>query len=64
MAELVGLFGTMLLEPWHPGKGAKPGPIIQFNCGEVHTHGSYKKKQNLRELNKNDPPFRQTIIDS
>ena len=28
-----GLFGTMPLEPWHPGKDAKPDRIVQLNCG-------------------------------
>ena len=32
----------MPLEPWLPGKGAKPDHIIQLNCGEVHTHARYK----------------------
>ena len=33
---------TMLLELWHPGKGAKMDHIIQLNQGEVGTHASYK----------------------
>ena len=32
----------MPLEPWLPGKGAKPDRITQLNCGEVHTHARYK----------------------
>ena len=28
--------------PWHPGKVAKWDRVIQLNCGEVHTHASYK----------------------
>ena len=55
-------------ESWHPGKSAKPDHIIQLNCGEVRTHASHKKNQEMGELqlprNKNDPPFRQTIINS
>ena len=42
MTEPEGPFGTMQQEPWHPGKGAKLDRVIQFNCGEVCTHTSYK----------------------
>ena len=35
-------FGTMPLEPWHPGKDAKPDRVIQLSCREVHTHAIYK----------------------
>ena len=42
MTKPAGPYGTMPQEPWHPGKGAKPNCIIQLNCGEVHTHSSYK----------------------
>ena len=37
-----GLFGTMLQEPWHPGIDTTLDHVIQCNCGEVHTHASYK----------------------
>ena len=40
--ELAGPFVTMPKEPWHPGKFAKPGRIIQLNSGEVRTHANYK----------------------
>ena len=29
-------------EPWHPEKGTKPDRVIQFSCGEVRSHASYK----------------------
>ena len=35
-------FGTMPQESWHPGKGAKSSRFIKINCGEMHTHVSYK----------------------
>ena len=64
----LGVFGTMPQEPWHLGKGAKPDRVIQLNCREVFTHASYKNNQHMRRLqqprNKNDPPFRQTMISS
>ena len=40
--EPAGPFGTMPQEPWHPWKGTKLDRVIQLNCGEVHTHASYK----------------------
>ena len=43
---------TMPLEPWHPGKGAKSDHLIQLNCGEVHTHASYKTTRTLENFNK------------
>ena len=43
--EPAGPFGTMPQGPWHPGKSAKLHHVIQLNCGEVHTHASYKIKQ-------------------
>ena len=46
--ELKGPFGTMPQEPWHPGKVAKLDHIIQLNCGEVRTHGSYKQPERGR----------------
>ena len=44
----MGPFGTMPQEPWHPGKGGKPDCIIQLNCGEAHTHASYKTTEHGR----------------
>ena len=38
-------------EPWHPGKGAKPDRIIQLNCGEMHTHASYKTNRTWENFN-------------
>ena len=49
--ELAGPFGTMPQEPSHPGKDAKPGRIIKLNCGEVHTHASYKATKTLGNFN-------------
>ena len=61
-------FGTMPQEPCYPGKGAEPDCIMQLSCEEVRTHASYVKQPQHGELqrpsNKNDPPFRGTIINS
>ena len=51
-------------EPWHPGKGVKPDRFILPNCGVVCTHASYKTTRTWENFNKNDPPFRQAIINS
>ena len=63
MTKPAGPFGTMPQEPWHPEKGAKPDCIIQLNCGEVHTHAVLKPGNGgVQPRNKNDPPFRRTMI--
>ena len=63
MTKPAGPFGTMSQEPWHPEKGAKPDCIIQLNCGEVHTHAVLKPGNGgVQPRNKNDPPFRRTMI--
>ena len=49
--EPAGPFGTMPQQPWHPGKGDKPGRIIQLNCGEVCTHASYKTTRTCKNFN-------------
>ena len=41
----------MQLEPWHPGKGAKPDRVIQLNCGEMRTHASYKTNRTWENFN-------------
>ena len=51
MTEPAGPFGTMLQEPWHPGKGAKPDRVIQLNCREVRTHASYKATRTWENFN-------------
>ena len=51
MTEPAGPFGTMLQEPWHPGKGAKPDRVIQLNCREVRTHASYKTTRTWENFN-------------
>ena len=49
--EPAGPFGTMLQEPWHPGKGAKPDRVIQLNSGEVCTRASYKTTRTWENFN-------------
>ena len=44
-------FGTMPQEPSHPGMGAKSDHVIQLNCGEVHTHASYKTTRTWENFN-------------
>ena len=49
--KLAGPFGTILQEPWHPGKGAKSDHVIQLNCGKVHTHASYETTRTWENFN-------------
>ena len=51
MTKLACPFGTMPQEPWYPGKGAKPGCIIQHNCREVRHHASYKTTRTCEKFN-------------
>ena len=51
MTEPAGPFRTMPQEPCHPGKGAKPHRVIQFNCGEVSIHASYKTTRAWENFN-------------
>ena len=44
-------FETIPQEPWHPGKGAKLDRVVQLNCGEVHTHASYKTTRTWENFN-------------
>ena len=47
--ELAGPLGTIPQEPWHPGKGAKPHHIINYD--KVHTHTSYKTTKTWENFN-------------
>ena len=38
-------------ETRHPGKDAKLDRVIQLNCGEVHTHASYKATRTWENFN-------------
>ena len=49
--DLAGPFGTMPQELWHPEKDTKPDCVIQLNCGEVHTHASYKATRTWENFN-------------
>ena len=40
-----------LQETRHPGKDAKLDRVIQLNCGEVHTHASYKATRTWENFN-------------
>ena len=44
-------FGTTPQVPQHPGKGTESDRIIQLNCGEVHTHASYKTIRKWENFN-------------
>ena len=46
-----GSFGTILREPWHPGKGAKSDRVIQLSCAEVPAHASYKTIRTWENFN-------------
>ena len=50
-SKLMGPFGTMPQELWHPEKGAKPDRVIQLNCKEVHAHASYNTTRPWENLN-------------
>ena len=47
----VGPFRTMPQGPRRPGKEAKLDRVIQFNCGEVCTHASYKTTRTWKNFN-------------
>ena len=49
--KLTGSFGTMLQDPWHPGKDVKPDWSIQVNCREVHTHACYETTRTCKNFN-------------
>ena len=64
--QLVGPFGTMPQEPWHPGKGAKLDRIIgNSTAGKCAPMQVIKQPEHGRtsttEEEKN-PPFRRTMI--
>ena len=40
--------GTETLTSW---KSAEPDHVIQLNCGEVHTHASYKTTRTWENFN-------------
>ena len=51
MTKPAGPFGTMPQEPQHPGKCVKPDHAIQLNCGEMHSHASYKTTRTRENFN-------------